>query len=366
MILAVRSFRAALATLPEAVAYTKRRVRQHIMEDRSIRIVRDVLPDHWVIREYRPDYGIDLLVELFEPVSATEFSTLGELLFVQVKSTEVVKPGSLRVHSRRNVELGPLQERSDQTEDIEVVRVTLDTNELLTVQAMGAAIPVLLFLVELSKRRIYFVSLNDLIEKVILPHDPDYADKATKVIHIPARNCAVELNALSLQPLELYAKRAKMYAAFEKFTYQRHELEYALLALSDAPPENVQRDTARGILDLVRHFISIALRYDFWTRTPQWDWIQASHVELVGLREFLLQPDIEADRAALHAYLLNNPAMWWDETWVRALDLQQTRREVLHHIGFIWQRLANLAGMYEEVVREWYLPTYLSTTLETV
>jgi hypothetical protein len=94
------------------MTYTKKRVRQHIMEDQSIRIVRDLLPDEWVVREYRPDYGIDLAIELFEYLDAkrTVAATLGETLFVQVKSADVVRSRTMRVYGRRNVEKGPLKE----------------------------------------------------------------------------------------------------------------------------------------------------------------------------------------------------------------------------------------------------------------
>lgn len=202
--------------------YTKKRVFQHIMEDRSIRIVRELLPDEWVVREYKPDYGIDLTIELFEFIDEERkiAATLGETLFVQVKSTEVIDERVLRVHGRHNVELGPLQEDPSETMEIEVARLQLEISELLTVQAMGSAIPVLLFLVELSTRQIYFVCLNDLIEKVILPEDPSYDSKQSKMIYIPLRNRICSESPLSVLTLGTYAKRSKLYAAFEKFSYQ--------------------------------------------------------------------------------------------------------------------------------------------------
>ena len=43
----------------------KPRVFQHIMEEDSYKIIRNLIPKEWVIRELnRPDYGIDLVVEL--------------------------------------------------------------------------------------------------------------------------------------------------------------------------------------------------------------------------------------------------------------------------------------------------------------
>lgn len=346
------------------MSYPKRRVRQHIMEERSIRIVRDRLPDHWVVREYRPDYGIDLLVELFDFVDAdrTRAATLGEMLFVQVKSTDVVHARTRRVYGRRSVEKGPLREDRSTSAEIDVIPLRLETSELLTVQSMGAAIPVLLFLVELSTGRIYYVCLNDLIDKVVVPQDPAYATRKSRTILIPARNCIVLGNAVSVRPLETYAKRAKLYAAFEKFAYQHHELGYALALFRDAQTESLQREQAPAVLELVRHFLLTILRYDSWTRIPEWVLIDFSYQELLALDDLLRHDDSYNDLPALRHYLLNEPASRREEHWVRSMGLQEARAEVFGHIGLIWHRLTNLARVYEEVGREWFLPTYLSDT----
>jgi Domain of unknown function (DUF4365) len=343
------------------MTYTKRRVFQHIMEDRSIRIIQDLLPDQWVTRPYKPDYGIDLTIELFEFVDAEqrEAATLGETLFVQVKSTEVVDAATIRVYGRRNVEKGPLKENRSHSVDMEVARLRLDTSELLTVQAIGSAVPVLLFLVELSTRNLYFVCLNDLIEKVIIPEDPEYARKQSKVLYIPLRNRVAPGDPVSLRPLKTYAKRPKLYAAFEKFAYQRHELEYAIASYGVAQSDESRSEAADDVLGLVRHFLVVILRYDFWERMPEWRSIAWSHRELFALRELTIQSQVQDDVAALQSYLLGEPAMRRDEGWVRSLDLLGAQAEVFSHIGFIWQRLANLAGMYEELGREWFLPTLL-------
>lgn len=347
------------------MAYTKRRVRQHIMEDRSMRIVRDRLPDHWVVRDYRPDYGIDLLIELFALVDADrdEAATLGETLFVQVKSAEVVTPGTVRVHSRRNVEKGPLREDRSRGTDMEVVRLRLETSELLTVQAMGAAVPVLLFLVELSTGRIYWVCLNDLIEKVILPLDPSYAERGSRTIHIPARNCIVPGNALSLRPLETYAKRAKLYAAFAKFAYQRHELERLASAYDAAPSRSAKAGTLRELMDLARHFLALILRYDFWTRMPEWKPMGWARVELRTLHDLLERQSEQVDAGVLRRYLARQPWFPLREDHVLSLSNMDVAGHFASHLLAVWGRLDNLARMYEEVGREWFLPTDLAFQL---
>lgn len=67
------------------MARPKRRVVQHIMEDESEKVLRNSLPNEWVIRRYKPDYGIDFAVEVFKYVDEkrTIAETLGENFFVQ-------------------------------------------------------------------------------------------------------------------------------------------------------------------------------------------------------------------------------------------------------------------------------------------
>jgi hypothetical protein len=344
--------------------YTKRRVRQHIMEDQSVRIVREVLPEEWVVREYKPDYGIDLSVEIFEFLDEerSEAATLGETLFVQIKSTEVVRPRTRCVHARGNVELGALREDRAESVEIEVAALQLETSELLTVQAMGSAVPVLLFLVELSTRRVYFVCLNDLVEKVILPGDPTYHLKDSKVIHVPLANCIVPGHPVSLLPLGTFAKRSKLYAAFAKFGYQRHEIELAVERYNGSAPEVFEERAASALVELIRHFLAIDLRYDFWTRIPEWQSIAGLHRKLLALNEFLQDPGAIGDAETLRAFLLSRPG-YHNEPYFRVLPLLDLRAAFLTDVLFTWRALDNLSGMYEELVREWFLPTFLSTLL---
>ena len=70
----------------------KRRVLSHITGESGIQIIKRLLPEEWVIREYTPDYGIDIDVELFVPYKGN-FLTSGEHIYFQVKTTETVKIG---------------------------------------------------------------------------------------------------------------------------------------------------------------------------------------------------------------------------------------------------------------------------------
>jgi hypothetical protein len=342
---------------------TKKRVRQHIMEDRSIQIVRALLPEQWVIREYKPDYGIDLVIELFEYMDdeRTIASTLGETLFVQVKSAEIVESRRVRVYDRHNVERGPLLEnRTNSTgsrwRGYGWKRANCSPSRRWGQQSLSCC--------SWSKcrRAGYYVCLNDLIEKVILPQSPTYHEKRSKTIQIPMRNCIRPDDPISPRPLETFGKRAKLYAAFSKFAYQRNELEYEF-AYNPEMSETDQRERARAMLDLTRHFLGIVLRYDFWTRIPEWYPIASSHTELIALWGFLNEVAVEEDLARLTAYLRNDPVTRRDPGWVQSLTLSAARGEVLSHIISIWKRLENLGAIYEETGREWFLPTALSQDL---
>ncbi len=60
----------------------KKRTLQHIKGENGVDILKKFFPEEWVIREYIPDYGIDLSVELFTPYD-TGFITSGEHIFFQ-------------------------------------------------------------------------------------------------------------------------------------------------------------------------------------------------------------------------------------------------------------------------------------------
>jgi hypothetical protein len=183
------------------------------------------------------------------------------------------------------------------------------------------------------------------------------------MIHIPARNCILPGNPIPLRPLETYAKRSKLYAAFAKFGYQRHELALACEKYNTAPSEPAQQKAAQGLMALVRHFLSIDLRYDFWNRVPEWKPIGWSHVELRYLDRFLRDPAADQSLAGLRDYLATYPAYPLRRDYVEELDLSEAQGHFYAHLVQVWERLDNLSRMYEELVREWFLPTSLATLL---
>jgi tetratricopeptide (TPR) repeat protein len=64
-----------------------KRPRQHVLEDESRNALRIFLPSEWIIRDIKPDYGIDMEVEIVEDDEVT-----GKVIWVQLKATENKKP----------------------------------------------------------------------------------------------------------------------------------------------------------------------------------------------------------------------------------------------------------------------------------
>jgi hypothetical protein len=198
-------------------ARRKRRPSQHVMEEQSRQIVRAVLPSHWVIHDFdKPDYGIDLVIEVFEQVGKT-FETLGEFLYVQAKSVTSAKIEKVKVYPVANVARQPWMEDKSRWIDCDVVKFPLETDLLYTVQTMGTSVSVLLFVVDLATHNTYFLCLNDYIDKYLMPSNPGFWDQETVTLYIPAVNilgCAEGETALAF-----YGKRGKFLSSFSKFQY---------------------------------------------------------------------------------------------------------------------------------------------------
>jgi tetratricopeptide (TPR) repeat protein len=73
------------------------RIRNHVLEERSLAFLRDVFPDSWVIHSFSRDYGIDIQVEVF----AENGDRTGIRFYGQVKATDKTEDEDLlRLHRR--------------------------------------------------------------------------------------------------------------------------------------------------------------------------------------------------------------------------------------------------------------------------
>ena len=347
------------------MANRKRRVRQHVMEDRSIEIVRRILPNEWVIRDYKPDYGIDMAVEVFDHIDTNTSiaETMGEWFFVQVKSITKTAIQKRKVYPRYNVEKRKFSEDEKNNYEgdvpkieIDTIPYKIDTSLLLTVQSLGTAIPVFLFLVTLDTERMYFICLNDVIDKCIIPEDNDFSNKKTKTIHIPVKN-EVSSDKRSLVPLKFIAKRPKLYSAFSKFTYQQHELGWLSEELALALSGSYSKQSS---VNTIIHFLENIKRFDFWETTEMWPIIPITYQEVLEVEQLLHYYKRSSSRPD-EKLLKQLPELLSLSKLIPISDMDQDLigQFVSNRIQITWDRLKVLNNVYEEFCREWFLPTYL-------
>ena len=62
---------------------TMQRPRQHIIETESKKHLTSIIPNHWVLRELAPDYGLDFMVEIFNGENST-----GSIFYLQLKGSD--------------------------------------------------------------------------------------------------------------------------------------------------------------------------------------------------------------------------------------------------------------------------------------
>lgn len=319
---------------------SKQRPEQHIIDENAQRLFRSLVPAGWVLRNYRPDYGIDYALEVFQAIQGglekDSFETLGEHLFIQLKGKKKAKRRIQKIYNRYNVEKAIfVEDKSDLVGELEVIALPLEVSELVTIQRMGAALPVILVLAELSTEQCYFICLNDYIDKILIPkfRDGDYAASKTRTIYIPTQNLLIDQDSTK-RIFGWYAKRTKLFAAFQKFAYQNVELSYVSDQLE--------------LVSLAQHFAKILLRYDFWENT-NWKILQHYLDSVRGCLEIDERGIVPSWPDSKNMSYLNDDE---SQEW-----LQQIRRR--NSITQIWEGLSSLPRCHEEICREWLLPTPL-------
>lgn len=323
-------------------ARTKQRQVRHITGDQGVDLVRRKLPDSWVVRDIYPDYGLDLHVEVFETdlYDLESANTLGEHFYIQVKTAKEINIEKITVRSRRNITKFDPNPKLGAALQIEVVKFSIDTETLLTVESMGSAVPVLLCYVDLKTDTVYYVCLNDYISKSLLPYKPLYEQQRSVTIDIPAWN-VLDQEDPSFAYVCLLARRSKYYAAFNTFVYQYNEIlivEENSSPLAADAEETVYPD--RKLITMVRNFLRAALRLAVWSSAGvgYWSPLGEVHNDFVYLQKNLPNVDRALSESEYIAYVCR--------------------------LIYVFERAASLGRMYEELVREWRQPSYLAAGMD--
>ena len=274
-----------------------------------------------------------------------DFVTLGELFYVQLKSSCNVKRVRKKVYARGNVEKMPLKYDRDHSEEMSVIAVPLETAELHLARSMGPAAPVVLVVADVTGSAIYWVWLNDFVDKVLIPRagQEEFYCQKTHTVHLPCFNrISVDIDDDgALVPLRFLARRAKLYAAFNRFRYQRNEIANESCGWLEAGPGHYLPGH-NDFLHMVDHFLRSALAYDFWTTTHVWRAIEETHMEV-------------KETATKVARTMSDG---------HAMPSREERLRLAMYIQSTFDRLANLGNIFEEICREWFLPTSLGMRVE--
>jgi hypothetical protein len=132
---------------PKKVNICKYGSKNQISEDTSIRLFLNLLPAEWIWQMLAPDYGIDVELDLVEPVTTVDIQgdieTLdpheqimtGTILWIQIKSVQ------------------KFETKKDE------VQFTLETPLLR--YALGCQIPIILVVANLETRQLYWLHLQN-------------------------------------------------------------------------------------------------------------------------------------------------------------------------------------------------------------
>ncbi len=227
---------------------------------------------------------------------------------------------------------------NDEKSTIDVIPISIETSELITVERMGYGVPVLLVVADIENTQCYFVCLNDYIDKILVPQHGNYTSTKTRTIYVPVTNNLSSEHGI--RALRWYGKRAKLLAAFHTFAYQSHELQY--LADFDQNDELVR---------MSRHFAERNMRYDFWGEMEICDVITMLGAQL---RQYHTTGELNAYQKFSDDY---DEGITAEEKQILEAFLRRNQ------VTDLWKFLANLPRIYEELWREWFLPTHLGELL---
>ena len=316
----------------------KRRVDSHFREDSSEALVSKLLPEEWVIRKLHPDYGVDATVEVFER-QGQQIPTMGEFVFVQLKSTTSLKSGFEPIRPRGNVKKGlDLQDREAEHE-LDVVRYVVDCDTIDNARLMGPSTPPMLFVCDLAEGEVYPICLTDYYDKTIESRRIDLSKQKSFTVVIPAGNKLTDPR--SVQVMRLYATRAKPYGMFNLAQFQYREARWTLEEL--AKYEHVKKLPSN--FAMIDRFARRLRAMPVWERDIPWQLIRDYKDRLD-----LIINSIDAD--VLGLILRGIDAL------LRGDDKALTPLLQFHQLcSLSREQFLAIGQTFEDIVREWFLPT---------
>lgn len=133
---------------------TMKRTKKHVLETESRRALENLLPPEWIFRTKRPDYGIDIEIEIVEDEELTN-----KVLWVQLKATEDVRKGK--------------------------ISYKIKTSHLKYYE--GCRLPVLILLWTKSENEFYYLFTQKYIREKLSVKNPSWRKQKTVVIKFDSK-----------------------------------------------------------------------------------------------------------------------------------------------------------------------------------
>lgn len=304
------------------MSFTKKRPQAHIIGDKAINIIRNMLPEEWVIREFHQDYGIDLMIEIFNAENSSMLETLGEFLYIQSKGIELISNNFGKFKINGHI--------------IDVIKYKLDTSFLNTVERVGSAVPILLFLVDIKNNKIYYICLNDYIEKIL---DTKYKKNKTKIINIPLAN--IIDNNTNMSIIEWYSFRAKLFSFFNFINSLELDIPY---------------HDYNEFYNYYKNKLLYIFNLDIWNRKRLWPILNIIYEEI----EYFLINDIPLQaKGIIDKRIEDGEDIDMINQESTYLSILVSFRQAIISISLIniFKQMQNLSGMYETYCKNWFIPT---------
>ena len=223
------------------------RTYQHVIDTNAIKRVLDILPDHWVIRELTErDYGIDLLVEIFEEIRKDKhghsiYDSTGTIFHIQVKGTTK-----------------PLKQNSKSQK----FAVQLPKKTILYAEHFSD--PFFLFRVDLSTvdAPSYFLWIQRYARDVLEAEVPDWRtnNRESVVVYIPPHN---QLSGeVYIDKIEKIAARPRLFQELVDFRESYFHLE-SQLDHASAGNFAINESSLAHLVFLAKQISNLRLKYKY-------------------------------------------------------------------------------------------------------
>lgn len=210
-----------------------KRTRQHVMEEESERIFKASIPPEWIVRNIPTDYGIDIEVEIVEQEIVT-----GKRFWIQLKSSEFF-------------------EIKKDSSGKKYISYSAKTN--LLEYALSCDFPLLIVLIDLKTKMIYWLPLQDEIIFNLQKRNPKWREQGNNCIHIPQSNNLQ--NDSLLDGFQWYSLEPSRMRAFAMLHHYYHELQYETHLGYTELEDGFIEDQASIIksCEIAHHYLTLAL-----------------------------------------------------------------------------------------------------------